>query len=242
MMFSNGMLLKAIIQKIHLACDAWTVFLENLQNMLFFVWLTSCIPHTLPGSRTLWKARLGSRWGARWVRYTSPGTTGLWWGSNGLWEARGSPPDTGDLAGTLSLWVGVNVLFLSWETGLPDVILPVWKKVHMAQLTRTTWHWWTTQFFKQEHSDSYLPVAAVEEILWIKTCWSRWGFSVHCCHHTCLGYAEISLPLYVWSAGQRWSLLRTCGGRALTPSCPRIWLFQPRWRSGRSSLGLWSGI
>ncbi len=81
----------------------------------------------LPGSRCLWwKARLGSRCGGRWVRYTSPGTTGLWWGSNGLWEARGSPPDTGDLAGTLSLCVGVSVFFLSWEAGLPDVIFPIW--------------------------------------------------------------------------------------------------------------------
>lgn len=74
---------------------------------------------------------------------------------------------------------------------------------------------------------SYLPVDAVEEILWIKRCWSRWGFSVHCCPHTCLGYAEIFLPLYAWSAGQKWSLLRMCGGRALTPSCPRTGLSQP---------------
>ena len=63
----------------------------------------------------------GSRCGGRW--YTSPGTMGRRWGSKGLWEATGS--DTGDLAGTLSLGVGVMTLFLSWDTAFPELMPPL---------------------------------------------------------------------------------------------------------------------
>lgn len=76
--------------------------------------------NTIPGSSTLWKARAGSRCGGKWLLYTS----GRWWGSKGLWEATGSPPLTGDLAGTLSLCVGVMVLFLSCEADFADPIPP----------------------------------------------------------------------------------------------------------------------
>lgn len=103
--------------KLHPSPMVYNVILISKTPVVVISW---ALVLGLPG----WK-RPGSKWGARWDRYT-------WCGSNVPWEVSGSPPGTGDLAGTLSLWVGVSVLFLSWDTGFPALMPPIkGRKFHL---------------------------------------------------------------------------------------------------------------